>query len=102
MGIYFEETTDIEDINFIKELIYNGYAYFSNKQIHYLNKYRFEDETEEGTTILWEECDINCKEKYLGENKPIQTPWGIGKWTGDGINYIYLQLMKQGRFTSTL
>lgn len=101
MAIYFDTTSNSEDINFIKELIDKNHAYYHKKEIHYYNIYRFEDYTDHGTTILWKECDINCPEKYPGENKPIKTPWGTGKWTSEGINYIYLQLMKLRRYTTS-
>ena len=45
---------------------------------------------------------VDTKENFPGEEPPKQTPWGIGKFTRDGCNYIYRQLMKECRCSSTL
>ena len=90
MGIYFDSTTDQEDIDYIAKLIDSGKAYYKNNKIYY--------DVEEETKILWENCEPDAKKNYLGEPKPLLTPWGIGRLTSEGCTYIYSQLMKENRY----
>lgn len=99
MGIYYNTTTYNEDWDYMQKLIDSGEAqYKDNKIIHTY----YDIDGDCISKILWENCHIDTKENFLGENPPKQTPWGIGKFTRDGCNYIYHQLMKQGRSSSTL
>lgn len=95
MGIYFDTTTDKEDWNYIQKLINNGEAQYKDNKI-----YRILNE-DNRTEILWENCSISTKETFPGEEPPKQTPWGIGKFTRLGCNYIFRQLTKE-RYSSTL
>lgn len=99
MGFYFDNTTDKEDLEYMQTLIDSGEAqYKDNKIIH--TYYDYDGDCI--VKILWENCYIDTKENFPGEEPPKQTPWGIGKFTRDGCNYIYRQLMKECRCSSTL
>lgn len=99
MGIYITEpSTNEEDCLFIQELIKNGQAYESNGKIYH--KCGVEDFEEE--TILWEKCSWDINERFLGDPGPFKGPWGVGRFTRDGYNYIFIKLQSLGRTTSTL
>ena len=82
----------------MKKLIDSGEDHYEYNKI----SRTYCDEGDEITTVLWENCDINTKETFPGEELPKQTPWGIGKFTRDGCNYIFRQLQKEGRCSWTL
>lgn len=97
MGIYITQpSSDQEDISFIQELITNSKAYLSGGKIYHKN-----EDPEEPDYILWETCDKDVKERFLGEPNPIETPWGYGRYTRHGYNFLFMKLMSLGRTSST-
>ena len=98
MGFYYDSTTDEEDWSYMQKLIDSGEAHYKDNKI-YRKRTRDEDLV---TDILWVNCPIDTKETFPDEEPPKKTPWGVGKFTNKGCDYIYNELMKEGRFTSTL
>jgi hypothetical protein len=79
MGMYFENTTDEEDIQYIQQLLDNHEAQIHNGKIY------------QNENVLWEVCD-----------QGKLTPWGIGVFTQHGVAYICGQLITEGRYSSSL
>lgn len=94
MGIYYDSTTDEEDIIYIKTLIANNEVYVKDNKIYW--KCYDSDE------LIWEQCELNSPETFPGEPNPIQTPWGIGRWTCSGYSCLMVGLMKAGKSSNTL
>jgi len=85
MGVYFEETTDKEDAEFIK------------------NGVKIGDITKD---LMWPSYDETPSEKDIVWNPSVGGKVAIDGITGEltekGIKYIICCLMRQNRFTSTL
>lgn len=95
MGIYITQpSSDEEDISFIQELITNDKAYLSNGKI-----YRRSYDPEDPDTILWETCDKGVKERFPD---CLDTPWGYGRYTQQGYNFLFTKLQQLHRTSSTL
>jgi hypothetical protein len=94
MGIYYNSTTNEEDINYIQKLIDSENGYIKDGCI-YWKCYGGKD------MLLWETCKLDTPSVYFGEQEPINTPWGLGKLTKNGTSYIFMQLAKEGRSSST-
>lgn len=98
MGIYITEpSTDKEDVQFIQELITNGQAYLSDGKI-----YHKDEDPDNPDYILWETCEKNVKERFLGDPGCLNTPWGYGRFTREGYSFLFLKLQQLGRTSSTL
>jgi cysteinyl-tRNA synthetase len=97
MGIYITQpSSDEEDIQFIQELISNGKAYISNGKIYHQS-----EDPEDPDTILWETCDKGIKERFPGDPGCLDTPWGYGRYTQQGYNFLFIKLQSLGRTSST-
>lgn len=96
MGIYITEpSTNEEDIKFIQELIENNEAYIKDNKI-YKKKTEFSDEQ-----VLWETCDLNAKERFIGDPGPFNSVFGYGRFTRDGYTFLFLKLQSLGRTTTS-
>jgi hypothetical protein len=99
MGIYITEpSTNEEDIQFIQELIQNGKAYINNDKIY---KKKDDNDTDNDDEVLWESCDLNVKERFIGDPGPFNSIFGYGRFTRYGYTFIFLKLQSLGRTTTT-
>lgn len=93
MGLYFDDTTPEEDAQIILKLIQKGDAYYKDGFI-----YKNDDDN---NVILWKRQDYLDSNENTWKEFVIFEEYGRGILSTHGVDAIYSELMRQGRFKTT-
>lgn len=93
MGIYFDNTTPEEDARIILKLIQKGDAYYKDGFI-----YRNDPDD---NYILWKRQEHVDSNSIIQDKFIIFEEYGKGILTTHGVDSIYSELMRKGKFSTT-